>query len=281
VIQETPFVLESASGWPIRGEVRQEADAGRPLLVVSHGFKGFKDWGFFPWTAGELARAGYRVVTFNFSGSGIGDNPQEFTEYEKFRENSLRREIDDLLLILASGARGELPGIGKETGSSPFLLGHSRGALVSLAAAERARNVAGVVTWAGIGPLEKRYDSSMRAEWRRRGSLEVLNARTGQLFEIGLAALDDLERHFDEYDPVQIVRRLDIPILSIHGEADATIPVDEAYALFAAERPETTRQLVIPEAGHTWGAVHPFVGPTPHLKAALAATLRFLEESTR
>ena len=37
-----------------------------------HGFKGFKDWGFFPHLADRLARAGLVAVSFNFSGSGVG-----------------------------------------------------------------------------------------------------------------------------------------------------------------------------------------------------------------
>jgi uncharacterized protein len=279
VIDEIPFVLESRRGWPIRGEVRHPGNAAGKLVVVSHGFKGFKDWGFFPWTARELAAAGYTVVTFNFSGSGIGGSLLEFTEYEKFRDNSLGLEIEDLLGVLDAAARGVLPGISTETGARPALLGHSRGALVSLAAAERNSNVTRVVTWAGIGPLEKRYDQPMREEWRRRGSLEVLNARTGQVLEIGVEALDDLESRVEDYDPVRIVRRLDIPILSIHGTADATIPIAEARELFAAEKPGRTRQVEIPEAGHTWGAVHPFAGPTPHLKTVLEETLQFLRES--
>jgi pimeloyl-ACP methyl ester carboxylesterase len=275
---ESPFTLEGRHKWPIRGEVRAPGtgQSGR-LIVVSHGFKGFKDWGFFPWASRELARAGHTVITFNFSGSGIGTDPQQFTEPDKFRENSLDREIDDLAVVLDSARAGNLPGVSAESGARPALLGHSRGGLVSLVAADRNRDVTHVVTWAGIGSLARRYDEQLRAEWRRRGSLEVVNSRTGQIFEIGIGALDDLEQNLVRYDPINVVARLDIPVLMIHGTADTTIPVSEARELFEAGRPGLSRHLEVPEADHTFGAGHPFRGPGPHLEVVIEATLDFLK----
>ena len=43
-------------------------------LILVHGFKGFKDWGFFPFTAEHFAKCGYFVITFNFSHNGIKGN---------------------------------------------------------------------------------------------------------------------------------------------------------------------------------------------------------------
>ena len=68
------FELVNRRGEPLRGDVWRAASSRRgSAIVICHGFKGFKDWGFFPHTARELAaRTGYPAVTFNFSGSGIG-----------------------------------------------------------------------------------------------------------------------------------------------------------------------------------------------------------------
>ena len=51
-----------------------------PCIILVHGFKGFKDWGSFPYAAKYFAKEGYFVLTFNFSHNGIGDNLTEFTE---------------------------------------------------------------------------------------------------------------------------------------------------------------------------------------------------------
>ena len=87
---ECPFLLESRRGWPIRGDVRRLEDSGRlRLVVISHGFKGFKDWGFFPEVSRRLAAAGYTAVTFNFSGSGIGEDPLQFALKDPFSWGTL------------------------------------------------------------------------------------------------------------------------------------------------------------------------------------------------
>ena len=43
----------------------------RPAVVLLHGFKGFRSWGFFPTLADRLARAGFTAVSYSASGSGV------------------------------------------------------------------------------------------------------------------------------------------------------------------------------------------------------------------
>ena len=49
------FTIESSEGLPIRGDLESTGGA-RALVVIVHGFKGFKDWGFFPWVAETQSR---------------------------------------------------------------------------------------------------------------------------------------------------------------------------------------------------------------------------------
>ena len=67
------FELLSADGGPLRGEVRTAGGGeGRPAVVICHGFKGFKDWGFFPKLAewGRMARP-----SRSLKGSGTAPTP--------------------------------------------------------------------------------------------------------------------------------------------------------------------------------------------------------------
>jgi hypothetical protein len=58
---------------------------------------------------------------------------------------------------------------------------------------------------------------------------------------------------------------------------DESVPVTEARHL--AEAAAGTRELLlIPEGNHTFGARHPFAGPTPQLIQVLNATQRWLRE---
>ena len=58
------FEIASREGLPIRGYVGMPRKA-RALVVIVHGFKGFKDWGFFPWLGEHLCAAGFAIVRFN------------------------------------------------------------------------------------------------------------------------------------------------------------------------------------------------------------------------
>ena len=76
---KTSFRLTGADGGPLRGDIRT-AGGARPAVVICHCFKGFKDWGFFPPLADRLARAGFTAVSFNFSGAGVGEDGESFSE---------------------------------------------------------------------------------------------------------------------------------------------------------------------------------------------------------
>jgi dipeptidyl aminopeptidase/acylaminoacyl peptidase len=63
------------------------------------------------------------------------------------------------------------------------------------------------------------------------------------------------------------------PWLIVHGTADETVPADEARRLAAASGAgHPAELLLIPGAGHAFGARHPFAGPNPRLIQALNAT---------
>ena len=75
-------------------------------IIISHGFKGFKDWGFFPFTANYFAKQGFFVITFNYSHNGIGIINNEFTELEKFADNTFSLEIEELSDIISAYQSG-------------------------------------------------------------------------------------------------------------------------------------------------------------------------------
>lgn len=274
MIHEEAFLILGRDDWPIRGDVRWGPAAG-PTLVIAHGFKGFKDWGHFPFVARQFAGAGYRVVSFNFSGSGIGEQPMEFTELDRFRRNTLDREVDDLERVLTAAVEETLPG---PASTDPIgLVGHSRGAIATTVQASRRHDIGALVTWAGVGVLAGRYPEALREEWRRAGQLPVVNGRTGQLMPMGLEALDDLERHLEGYSPDFLVETLEVPHLLIHGDADAGVPVEESRAV---ERRSggRSRLIVVRGGDHTFGSVHPFREATPALHEVIDHTRAFFDE---
>lgn len=278
MINRESFHLDAASGWPLLGDVRWVTGAGsaeqRFALVLVHGFKGFKDWGHFPLVAERLAEFGLFVISFNLSGSGIGDDPERFTELDRFRDNTLTREVTDLDLVLDALHAGRLPGPAGHR--RVVLLGHSRGSIATTIAAGRRSDIAGLVTWAGVGRLGDRYPEETRRRWRADGELPMVNARTGQSMPIGLEALDDLELHLEDYSPDHLAASLRVPHLLIHGDADSSVPVAESEAVVQASVGRA-RLVILPGADHTFGSVHPFAGEGPHLTRALNLTREFVD----
>jgi pimeloyl-ACP methyl ester carboxylesterase len=270
------FAIPSQDGYPLRGDVRyleslpDEQPSAR-AVVVCHGFKGFKDWGFFPELNRELALAGYLAVGFNFSGSGVGTDLERFDDLERFKHATLSGDLDDLGRILDALVEHRLPG---PPADGPFgLVGHSRGGAVSLLRAVADDRVGCLVTWASVSTF-KRWDAEILRGWRERGYVEVVNARTGQTFQLGTEFLDDYEAHAGGRLNLEAAARgLPIPHLIVHGTADESVPVSEAHELASWGRGELH---LIPGAGHTFGIVHPFAGRTPEFDNALGTTLDFL-----
>jgi pimeloyl-ACP methyl ester carboxylesterase len=155
------------------------------------------------------------------------------------------------------------------------LLGHSRGGGVALLVASRDPGVRAVVAWASIASFD-RWTPRAKDEWRARGRIDVPNLRTGQVLWLDREVLEDLERSRGEYDLEAAARRLAAPLLLIHGQVDEAVDPGESERLLAWAAPAEKRLLRIARAGHTFGAVHPWAGPTPAWEEAVGATVEWL-----
>ena len=258
----------------VLGEILVDVRAGTrgaplPVVVLVHGFKGFKDWGFFPLLADRLARAGFGVVSYNTSGSGIND-AGEMAYPDRFARNTFSAELADLETVMDAVNRGAL---GLPAPTSLGFLGHSRGGGMAILAAARRPEVKALVTWAAIASTS-RWSEEMQRRWRAQGHLEVRNQRTGQVPPLYPDILDDIARHAEALDIAGAASRLTIPWLIAHGTVDETVKLGEAEAL--AEANPAAETLYLPQAGHTFGATHPLGQRSPALAALLDASVGFL-----
>lgn len=272
-----PFRLEQPHG-VIRGEVRvPEGPPVRTAVVVVHGFKGYRDWAFFPWLAEQLVADRHAVVTFNLTGSGIGPgDPHAFTELEAFAANTYSRELADVEAVFREVHGGLLPRRPERIG----LVGHSRGGAdaVLTAAGSDPDRLHALVTWAALAGLD-RWSAETRRTWREEGRIYVLNSRTGQQMPMDVGLLEDFEARRQELDVLSAAGRVAVPWLIVHGTTDDTVPVEHARQL-AGAAPRGRLELV-DGAGHTFGAVHPFEGSNPMLDTAIRATRRHFRQVLR
>jgi dienelactone hydrolase len=260
--------LDGSDGGPLHLDVRTGAQPGerRPAVVICHGFKGFKDWGMFPKLAERLARAGFTVITFNFSGSGVADG-EEFTELERWRRQKPSGDLADLATVVDYAA-SQGPG-------AIHLIGHSRGGALAILQASRDSRISSLVTWAAIDHFLRFSDEEIR-RWRETGQLDVLNTRTGQVLPIGLEALADVEAHGTGLLDVKgAAARIAQPWLLVHGTGDRSVPVETGRLLAATACATIPETLFIEAADHTFGAKHPWAGETADFREAVERTVGF------
>lgn len=248
----------------------------KPLIILVHGFKGFKDWGFFPYTTEYLFKKGFNLLKFNFSHNGVGQSLTEFDELDKFEKNTISLELEELNEIVNASVEGYFNNI-KPT--SIGLLGHSRGAAVSTLIASNNANINSLCTWASICKFD-RYTERQKNEWKEKGVIEVLNTRTNQIMRMSLDLLIDIEQNKDDKLNIEkAVKRLNIPFLIIHGEQDLTVPVKEAEQLYEWSNKNLTKLEKIEATGHTFDIVHPFNGSNKKFDKILNLTANFFINS--
>ncbi|HEX6160873.1 MAG TPA: alpha/beta hydrolase, partial [Thermoanaerobaculia bacterium] len=99
-MSDTAFEIPSDEGLPIRGNLAVP-ERPRALVVIVHGFKGFKDWGFFPFLAEHLTQHRLATCRFNMSRSGVGESLDSFDRLDLFEHDTYSTQIADLRKVVA------------------------------------------------------------------------------------------------------------------------------------------------------------------------------------
>ncbi|MDJ0520630.1 MAG: alpha/beta fold hydrolase [Planctomycetota bacterium] len=246
------FEVSGSDGRPVRAV--SHGDPSAPAVLIAHGFKGFKDWGMFPWLAECIAAAGLRAVRFDFSHNGV-----ERTDFDR---------LDLFLLDTPTRHQEDLHALAEHVPGPLGLLGHSRGGGDAILFAAREPRVRCVATLASIATTVVNVPD-IEANLREKGYYPFPNARTKQLMPVARHAFEDGDRHSIE----AAARGLTCPLLLVHGSDDESVPVD-AQRQLAGWQPDA-EVLTIEGAGHTLGAVHPFQGPTDELMLAGERVVEF------
>ena len=238
-----------------------EAPAGAlPVVVVCHGFKGFKDWGLFPPLAGRLAAAGRAIALFDYSHNGVGDRPGEFDRLDLFERQTLSRHVQDLGTVLDFLDAGPFAGqAGLQRNHRFNVVGHSMGGAVAVLRAATDGRVVQVATLNGLAGLA-RFGPPQLEELQRTGRVSIRNARTGQEMPLGPDWFADVKR----LDLEQAATEVFVPALVVHAARDESVSPAEGRQLNGWLA--GSRLVEIEDSGHTFGAVHPFAGWTPALE---------------
>ena len=256
--------------------LNQFANEKNKVIVFSHGFKGFKDWGPFNEISKYFAACGYVFVKFNFSHNGTSiDDPKNFVDLDAFGNNNFSKELDDLGFVIDWVEDKFLkPEI--------FLLGHSRGGSISILKTAEDKRITGVISWASPSDLLSKLLSSEKIKiWKEKNVTYVYNGRTKQNMPLYYQFYEDCIQNKERLDLRVALENIKTPHLHIHGELDPTVSVEAAYNM--KKWNSTTRLHIIKNADHVFGGFHPYnLEEFPsHLQEALDTTLFFLNDLTK
>jgi dienelactone hydrolase len=250
-----------------------------PVVIYTHGFNGFKDWGNFDLISEEFAKAGFLFVKYNLSHNGTNlENPEEFVDLQLYRENTYTIEYLDLSFVIDHVCSENFEHK-KRISDQIYLLGHSRGGAISILGAQDKR-IKGLVTWASIAACTSpwsRFSDEQMADWKAKGVFYYENKRTNQQLPIDYHIYEDYEANADEYNLVEAVSIMTKPMLFIHGEQDPAVPYEAAEKLYSAN--PTHAKMLLCKGDHVFGRKHPW----PHdyhpteTKFVVNETIQFLK----
>ncbi len=281
-MQTDHFTLTGADGAPIRGDLYLPQAERPPLIVVIHGFKGFKDWGFLPWLGKHLAQSGLAAACINLSHCGIGTNPETFERLDLFERDTWSKRLFDIRQVLEAAQHGLLTDKSEPNPARLGILGHSMGGGAALLTAAKDARVRSIATLAGVARANRIPDDIAREQLAALGHVAIENARTRQIMRIGREFFEEVWAHPEAFDILAAARTVDAPWLIVHGADDETVPLTEAHELLEAANNgphtgENVRMLTLDGTGHTFEAAHPFTGPSVFLeRAADAVASHFL-----
>ncbi|MBV6515250.1 MAG: hypothetical protein HPKKFMNG_00886 [Planctomycetes bacterium] len=284
VAPDDTFLLRGADGEEIAGDLYLPAGEGSPpLVLILHGFKGFKHWGFFPTLARGFADNGIAAAAVSLSHCGVHGDTDLFNRLDLFERDTWGKRLFDLRQVVEAAARGLLTDKCELDRARMGLFGHSMGGGLSVLYAARDPRIRALVTLAAISTPNRFPPAEVEANLKAYGHMKLTNARTGQEMRVGRPFFEEVSSNPEAFDIHRAASRLEVPWLLIHGVDDQSVAFEESLALLEAAnsnglRGANTRLLSIENTDHVLGTQHPFRRRTAEFVQAVDAALDFFNK---
>ncbi|MEI6091730.1 MAG: alpha/beta hydrolase [bacterium] len=267
--------IQTPNGHTINLDIRYpEGGKDMPIAIFSHGFKGYKDWGFIPYYCNSLAEHSVIAVNFDFSMNGINDPESGMVDVEIFGHNTISQEIADLNQVIKFVV--ELEELKFKTNSKLILIGHSLGGAISILATNKNNSINKIILLASISNCN-RYTKRQSAEWKKLGKLEFEIYETKQKLYLDRSFLDDIEENYPPSRLCDILGELQTPVLIFHGTEDLSVRIAEGKQLLNAAK--NAKMLSIPNTGHTFGIASKFTETNDKLEYIINESINFIQKS--
>lgn len=192
-----------------------------PAIVICHDFRSNKDNEFIFEIANTISNAGFITLRFDFRHHG-----ESHGEFQFF---TLTKGMDDL-----RHAINFLEKTPQVDAKKIAVIGHSLGANISFLASEKDKRIKAIVSIGCTARLDEFLQSHFREDeiksWKEKGFI--------QMHDFNLLKSDFVD-DFYKFDVLEAVKKLDIPVLIIHGTNDKRSPFENARLLFYHTRKPT------------------------------------------
>jgi putative redox protein len=182
-------------------------------VIICHGFFGFKEafriWGRI------LALRGFIVLAFDFTGNGESDG--------FLTDGTISQEIYDLNSAINFLKK-------KYIIKKLAVVGHSLGGTVAMLAASKNKDIDCVIVLAPAAELKgkkyRKYANMMADIWESKGLCEIIRCKKMRTLDVNFI------RDANNHDVVKAVKKVKVPLLVIHGDADSTIHMNEGKLVY-------------------------------------------------
>ena len=266
------FVIKGSNNKDILCDLRLSDIKKSPIIIFSHGFKGFKDWGPFNFIAEFFKESNFSFLKFNFSHNGTTiDDANNFSDLNSFGNNNLSKELFDLNCVIDWVEKNL-------SYTKIILMGHSRGAGISLLKASTDNRISKVISLASVSDFNKKIANKKLALWKEKGVAYVFNSRTNQQMPIFFQFYEDLQKNLSKFSILKRSKKIDQEVLLIHGDNDKTVNVSSIFDLFSNIK--KSKKIIVKDADHVFNSKHPFLinDYSKELKFVLHESLKFLKE---
>ncbi len=248
------IILENLETKPFLADTFIPEKEGKlPLVIFSHGYKGYKDWGAWNLMAEKFAKSGFFFVKFNFSHNGTTlENPTDFADLESFGKNNYSKELSDLELVIQYFFQNN-----RVDAEDITLIGHSRGGGISIVKAAENSKIKNLITLASVDSLDRFPTDEKLEDWKKNGVYYNYNSRTKQQMPHYIQFLEDFEKNKERYSVQNAMSNFKGKTLIVHGLEDEAVPFSSAENLHSFAK--NSQLKLVEKANHTFGAKEPWL----------------------
>ncbi len=234
----------------------------KPVIIFTHGYKSFKDWGTFDLIGQEFARKWFVFVKFNLSHNGTTPEvTDKITDPEAFGNNNIEIELSDMKEILSWVQNNTHIPLEEIDENEIYLLGHSRGGANSIIFAHENPVVKKIACWAGMSDYLEIWDQYYNLEeWGKNGVVYRDNPLTGTKLPLYYQMMENLLANQERFNIKKVLSQLQIPVMLIHGIEDDLVSYRHSIEM-KKHCPDAILNL-FPGASHTFGGFHPYTLPS-------------------